>query len=71
VEQYLAKHHSELLEELRGVVAGASLDQAGAVVTKPADDEGGQGGWPGETPPSGLNGYRQPSGEGSPGAWVS
>lgn len=66
VEQYLAKRHPELLEELRGVVAAASLDQAGGPA-KPVDDDGVQGVWPVDPTRIALNGYRhspQPDGAG-------
>jgi hypothetical protein len=59
VEQYLAKRHPELLEELRGVVAAASLDQSGAVA-KPHEDEAPHSGWSSNPPPPGLDGYRHP-----------
>ncbi len=66
VEQYLTRRHPELLEELRGVVASASLDQAGPVVTKPVDDENASGGGLNEPPAPGLNGYRHtPAEDGS------
>jgi ParB-like chromosome segregation protein Spo0J len=45
VEEYLAKRQPELLEEMRTIVAAASLDQATVPAVSPTDDEDTRPGW--------------------------
>lgn len=50
IQQYLAKRQPELLEEMRGIVAAASLDQAGVAPPVAMDDENPHSGWAAEIP---------------------
>jgi ParB-like chromosome segregation protein Spo0J len=69
VQQYLAKRHPELLEELRGVVAAASLDQSIGVSSRATEEDTGAAAWLGEHPPTALNG-RETFREGGPSGWA-
>ena len=69
VQSYLAKRHPELLEELRGVVAAASLDQSAGASSKAIEQESGPASWLGEQSPAQLNG-RQTFQEGGPAGWA-
>lgn len=48
IEQYLAKRQPELLEEMRGIVAAASLDQVTVPPPVATDDENPRAGWAAE-----------------------
>lgn len=58
VQQYLTKRHPELLEELRGIVSAASLDQVTSSPAKIGEDERSPEEWLSEPDRSEVNGYR-------------
>ena len=69
VQAYMDKRQPELLEELRGIVTAASLDQGSSAASASIDDENSRIGWPAEPnrPPL-LNGMVNPPPEGMGGA---
>lgn len=58
IADFLAKRQPELLEEMRGIVAAASLDQASLAPSAPVDDENPRLGWASEFhTPTRINGF--------------
>jgi ParB-like chromosome segregation protein Spo0J len=64
IERYLAKRQPELLEEMRGIVTAASLDQASIAPPMAIDDENARAGWTADIQaPERLNGGEAPHDE--------